>query len=185
LACMCCWWMRCTRRPPVSIAPTASEKQRRIRRRCICRWGMRELARLEAELPAPLDGFLRSVLLDPAITLPFLRCRASVSHHHSFPMNSTLPKCLHRISSGLTNAISDLPWRCDSFLAIWPPLPKHKISSYFVAEVIELLDQMSAASHNRRDLDHLLAGPYAADTRARAASAFPSGALASRLYAAG
>ncbi|MGC8473939.1 MAG: TatD family hydrolase, partial [Candidatus Dormibacteria bacterium] len=31
----------------------------------------------------PLSGFLRSVLLDPAIGLPFLRCRASVSHHHA------------------------------------------------------------------------------------------------------
>jgi hypothetical protein len=42
------------------------------------------LAQLEAELPPPLDCFLRRVLLDPAIALPFLRCRASVSHHHAY-----------------------------------------------------------------------------------------------------
>lgn len=42
------------------------------------------LARLEASLPAPLDGFLREILLDPMIGVPFLRCRASVSHHHAW-----------------------------------------------------------------------------------------------------
>lgn len=41
------------------------------------------LAQLERELPSPLDGFLRGVLLDPQVTLPFLTCRASVNHHHS------------------------------------------------------------------------------------------------------
>ena len=70
-----------------------------------------------------------------------------------------------------------------SYLAT--PAKARKISSYFVAEVIEMLDQMSAASHNRRDLNHLLAGSYAADSKARAASSFPSGAVAPRLYAAG
>lgn len=38
---------------------------------------------LEESLPAPLDGFLRQVLLDPAIGMPFMRCRASVAHHHA------------------------------------------------------------------------------------------------------
>jgi hypothetical protein len=42
------------------------------------------LALLELSLPSPLDAFLRRVLLDPAIGIPFLRCRASVNHHHSF-----------------------------------------------------------------------------------------------------
>lgn len=41
------------------------------------------LAQLEQELPKPLDGFLREVLLDPGITLNFLTCRASVAHHHA------------------------------------------------------------------------------------------------------
>lgn len=42
------------------------------------------LAQWEQSLPYPLDGFLRRVLLDPGIGVPFLRCRASVSHHHAF-----------------------------------------------------------------------------------------------------
>lgn len=42
------------------------------------------LVQLEASLPPPLDGFLREVLLDPLIGVPFLRCRASVSHHHAY-----------------------------------------------------------------------------------------------------
>jgi len=43
-----------------------------------------QLSRLEQTLPDPLDGFLRRVLLDPAIGISFLRCRASVAHHHAF-----------------------------------------------------------------------------------------------------
>lgn len=43
---------------------------------------LHRLIELERALPAPLSGFLRRVLLDPRIGLPFLRCRASVSHHH-------------------------------------------------------------------------------------------------------
>lgn len=42
------------------------------------------LAQLEQALAPPLDGFLREVLLDPQITLPFLTCRASVAHHHAY-----------------------------------------------------------------------------------------------------
>ena len=37
----------------------------------------------ERSLPEPLGGFLRRVLLDPAIGVPLLRCRASVAHHHA------------------------------------------------------------------------------------------------------
>ncbi len=43
------------------------------------------LARLEHDLPEPLSGCLRQVLLDPALGVPFLRCRASVHHHHAYP----------------------------------------------------------------------------------------------------
>ncbi|WP_421793666.1 hypothetical protein [Hydrocarboniphaga effusa] len=42
------------------------------------------LARLEGSLPAPLDGFLRRILLDPIVGLPFLKCRGSVQHHHAY-----------------------------------------------------------------------------------------------------
>ncbi len=41
------------------------------------------LGDLERSLPDPLRGFLRRILLDPAIGVPFLRCRASASHHHA------------------------------------------------------------------------------------------------------
>lgn len=46
--------------------------------------GIDALAAFERTLPSPLDGFLKRVLLDPAIGLPFLQCRASVAHHHAF-----------------------------------------------------------------------------------------------------
>ncbi|MDM4771163.1 hypothetical protein [Solimonas sp. SE-A11] len=46
--------------------------------------GLSMLVELEQALPDPLSGFLKRVLLDPAIGLPLLRCRASVSHHHSY-----------------------------------------------------------------------------------------------------
>ncbi len=42
------------------------------------------LQKLEAELPEPLRGFLRRVLLDPSLGILLLRCRASGKHHHSF-----------------------------------------------------------------------------------------------------
>lgn len=42
------------------------------------------LAKLEGSLPAPLNGFLREVLLDPVISIAFLGCRGSVSHHHAW-----------------------------------------------------------------------------------------------------
>jgi hypothetical protein len=42
------------------------------------------LARLERDLPAPLNGFLREVFLDPVLGMSFLRCRASVQHHHAY-----------------------------------------------------------------------------------------------------
>lgn len=45
---------------------------------------LNRLIAFECELPDPLDGFLRQVLLDPSIGLPLLRCRASVDHHHAY-----------------------------------------------------------------------------------------------------
>ncbi len=49
------------------------------------RAALERVGQLEAALPAPLSGFLRRVLLDPALGLPLLRCRASVAHHHAYP----------------------------------------------------------------------------------------------------
>lgn len=43
-----------------------------------------QLAALEQALPPPLDGFLREILLDPAIGVPLLSCRGSVAHHHAY-----------------------------------------------------------------------------------------------------
>lgn len=39
----------------------------------------------EAKLIGPLSGFLRDVLRDPEIGLPFIRCKASQHHHHAWP----------------------------------------------------------------------------------------------------
>lgn len=57
------------------------------RRRCpeIAHASLDRLITLERDLPVPLNGFLRQVLLDPDIGIPFLRCRASVRHHHAYP----------------------------------------------------------------------------------------------------
>jgi hypothetical protein len=46
---------------------------------------LKRLIELERSLPEPLGGFLRRALLDPAIGIPLLRCRASVNHHHAQP----------------------------------------------------------------------------------------------------
>jgi 3'-5' exoribonuclease len=51
----------------------------------IARPAFDQLAALEQALPPPLNGFLREVLLDPTIGLPFLSCRGSVAHHHGCP----------------------------------------------------------------------------------------------------
>ncbi|MDH4459464.1 MAG: hypothetical protein QE272_12255 [Nevskia sp.] len=57
------------------------------RRRCpeAAHAALDRLVALERDLPVPLNGFLRKVLLDPEIGIPFLRCRASVRHHHAYP----------------------------------------------------------------------------------------------------
>ena len=43
------------------------------------------LRALEQSLPQPLRGLLARVLLDPAIGIPLLACRASGQHHHAEP----------------------------------------------------------------------------------------------------
>ena len=54
-------------------------------RRCPveARTALKSLIDFERTLPEPLSGFLRRVLLDPAVGVPLLRCRASVGHHHA------------------------------------------------------------------------------------------------------
>lgn len=54
------------------------------RRRCpeIAHASQDRLIALERDLPAPLDGFLKHVLLDHRIGIPLLRCRGSVRDHH-------------------------------------------------------------------------------------------------------
>jgi hypothetical protein len=70
------------------------------------------LEQLELELPDPLNGFLRNVLLDPAIGLPFLRCRSSVRHHHQFVggllVHST--EMLDQAASATRQIIPDDEW---------------------------------------------------------------------------
>ncbi|EQD58610.1 metal dependent phosphohydrolase [mine drainage metagenome] len=189
-------------------------------------------------MPDPLSGFLRSVLLDPAIGLPFLRCRASVSHHHAdvggLLMHSTglldqaaeltrtiiphdawsphlaqLGYLLHDL--GKLRTVGELRrprharvvphefvtiellaphlrWleqrdldlatalrHLFSYLAT--PAKARTTPRHVVAEIVEKLDQLSAASHNRRDLDYLLEGGHRAHSgepsRRRSAPASP------------
>lgn len=176
-----------------------------------------QLSRLEQALPDPLDGFLRRVLLDPTIGIPFLRCRASVAHHHAFVggllVHSTemldlafemtrriLPKddwspylaqlgyLLHDLGklktvgelrrpryalvvrhefATLEMLAPHLAWleQRDGELAmalryliayLATPAAARKVPQHAAAEVVEKLDQWSAAAHNHRDLAHLL-----------------------------
>lgn len=175
------------------------------------------LEQLELELPDPLKGFLRNVLLDPAIGLPFLRCRASVRHHHAFVggllVHSTemldlaanltrqiIPndeesrhlaqvgyllhdlgklksvgevrrpryalvvrheimtiemlaphlRWLEQRSANLATALRYL------FAYLATPAKSRGIPEHVIAEVVVKLDEWSAASHNCRDLGHLL-----------------------------
>jgi len=180
------------------------------------------LAELEASLPAPLDSFLRGVLLDPRILPGLLTCRASVSHHHAFPggllVHST---AMLTLAAELTRSIvPDDPWSPHlaqlgyllhdfgklrsvgasrrpqypfavpheimtiellaphltwleqrnlelatalrhllSYLAT--PHSARKTPALAAAEVVVMLDQLSAATHNRRSIANLLAGPSA------------------------
>ncbi len=175
------------------------------------------LIALERGLPAPLNGFLRRVLLDPEIGIPLMRCRGSVRHHHAYPggllVHST--EQLDLAASVVRTALPHDDWaphiaglayllhdtgkirsvgeshRADYGLVLrhetigsdllaqhlrWlehqslelatalryvfeylsvPQAARH-IPDYLVAEVVETLDQWSAAAHNGRDLRHLL-----------------------------
>lgn len=178
---------------------------------------LQRLTRLEADLPAPLDGFLRRVLLDPSLGLPFLRCRASVRHHHAYA-GGLLVHCTEMLdfAAGLTRQVLPAdPW--SPYLAqvgyllhdlgklisvgatrrarhgiVYPhafmtielltphldwleqhhpdlavalrhlfaylatPARARAIPSHVVAEIVERLDQFSAAAFNQRDLPHLV-----------------------------
>lgn len=210
---------------PLDGAQVSSATALLPRRRCpdIALPGLKRLSELEQSLPDPLSGFLRSVLLDPAIGLPLLRCRGSVSHHHAdvggLLMHSTemldqaaeltrkiiphdtwsphlaeLGYLLHDL--GKLKTVGELRrpryarvvphefatiellaphlrWleqrdfalatalrHLFSYLAV--PGKTRTTPSHVVAEIVEKLDQLSAASHNRRDLDYLLEGSHRA-----------------------
>lgn len=176
-----------------------------------------QLTRLEGTLPDPLDGFLRRVLLDRSIGMPFLRCRASVAHHHAFVggllVHSTemldlafemtrriLPKdewspylaqlgyLLHDLGkvrtvgeqrrpryalivrhefvslemlaphlAWLEQRNAELAMALRYLLAyLATPAAARKVPEHAAVEVVEKLDQWSAAEHNQRDLAHLL-----------------------------
>lgn len=80
------------------------------RRRCpeVAYEGLDRLIALECELPDPLDGFLRQVLLDPGIGIPLLRCRASVNHHHAY-IGGLLVHCTEYLDLAAEHARRALP----------------------------------------------------------------------------
>lgn len=86
------------------------------RRRCpeIAHAALDHLIALERDLPAPLNGFLRQVLLDPDIGIPFLRCRASVRHHHAYP-GGLLVHCTEQLDLAATIVRAALPYD------VWAP----------------------------------------------------------------
>lgn len=175
------------------------------------------LAQLEQSLPCPLDGFLRHVMLDPEIGMPFLRCRASVSHHHAFVggllvhsterldeafevTQRTLPNdewspwiaqmgyLLHDL--GKLKSVGELrrpryafaiPHELATIEMLAPhmawleqrdirlamalrnifaylamPAVSRKLPEYEAAGIVATLDRWSAATHNHRDITHLL-----------------------------
>ena len=207
------------------------------RRRCpdIALSALDRLAQLEQALPAPLDGFLRNVLLDPVIGLPLLRCRASVSHHHAYvggllvhstamlnqaaeltrsivphdvwsPYLAQLGYLLHDV--GKIKSVGEvrrpqyalvvrheittiellaphLRWleqrdhghatalrHLFGYLAT--SANKRGIPNHVIAEVVATLDQLSAASYNKRDLVYLLEGGRNPNTDAARKTRSPS-----------
>lgn len=80
------------------------------RRRCpdIANDSLDRLMALELDLPAPLNGFLRRVLLDRSIGIPLLRCRASVDHHHS-SVGGLLVHCTEHLDLVAEHAERALP----------------------------------------------------------------------------
>ena len=208
--------IECLSPTPIEEAPPATDLLPRHRCPAQALPGLDALTALERTLSRPLDSFLKRVLLDPAIGLPLLRCRASVSHHHAFgggllahstqmldiaaalsrlvlPNDPTAPAMtqlgllLHDLgklrSVGETRrppgalvvrhefiAIElltpHLQWleRQESDLAfglryllsyLATPKKAREFSKYAVAEIIERLDELSAATHNARDLASL------------------------------
>lgn len=192
------------------------------------------LTGLESSLPSPLGTFLRRVLLDPAITLPLLRCRASVAHHHArpggllvhstqmldlaaelarrvLPDDPTAPSMaqigllLHDLGKLRTVSESRRPpgafvikheffsiellaphlgWleQRNQALALGiryimaylaTPKRARPFAEYAVAEIVERLDELSAATRHQRDLTHLV-GPA---PRIRSVSAMSRRAL--------
>jgi len=201
---------------PIDEAPPATDLLPRHRCPAQALPGLDALTALEKTLPRPLDSFLKRVLLDPAIGLSFLRCRASVSHHHAFeggllahstqmldiaaalsrqvlPNDQTAPAMtqlgllLHDLGKLRTVGETRRPhgalvvphefitielltphlqWleRKDFELALGlryllgyfaTPKKARSFAKYAVAEVIERLDELSAATHNDRDLASL------------------------------
>lgn len=63
---------------------------------------------LERSLPAPLDGFLKQVLLDPGIGMPLLRCRASVRDHHAY-VGGLLVHCTEQLDLAAAVTRTALP----------------------------------------------------------------------------
>jgi len=178
---------------------------------------LQRLGELEAALPAPLDGFLREVLLDSRVLPGLLSCRASVNHHHAFkggliahstamltqskkltqgivpddpwsPYLTQLGYLLHdlgkllsvgadaRAAHGLVvphelltiellaphlawldKRSGELAWGLRYILShLATPQRDRGVSKLAAAEVVVMLDQLSAATHNQRDLNHLL-----------------------------
>jgi len=203
----------------LSHVPSATELLPRHRCPEIAHPALDRLTHLEHDLPAPLDGFLREVLLDPRISLPFMRCRASVNHHHAFvggllvhstEMLDLAHEITHRIipdddwssylaqlgyllhDLGKLRSVGELrrpryglvvPHEIMTIEMLTPPLRSleqrapdlavalrhlfahmatpHRVRTtpqHVIAEVVTRLDQWSAATHNRRDLKHLLDG---------------------------
>jgi 3'-5' exoribonuclease len=201
---------------PIDEAPPATDLLPRHRCPAQALPGLDALAALERTLPRPLDSFLKRVLLDPAIGVRLLRCRASVSHHHAFeggllahstqmldiaaalsrlvlPNDPTAPAMtqlglvLHDLgklrSVGETRRpqgalvvshefitiellAPHIRWleRQDFELALGlryllsylaTPRKARTFAKYAVAEIIERLDELSAATHNARDLASL------------------------------
>lgn len=74
----------------------------------VAQGALRRLGDFEHSLPEPLAGFLRRVLLDPEVGVPLLRCRASVSHHHSY-VGGLLVHCTAQLSLAHEAAKGALP----------------------------------------------------------------------------
>lgn len=201
----------------IDETPFASDLLPRHRCPAPGRSGLDALATLERTLPPPLGGFLKRVLLDPAIALPLLRCRASVSHHHAFaggllahstqmldvaadlarrvlpgdataPVMTQLSLVLHDLGKLRTVGETRRPQGAlairHEFISIellamhlrWleqqdfaaalglryvltylaTPKKAKPFARYAVAEIVERLDELSAASHHGRDLTQLV-----------------------------